>query len=93
MVLTMTEGAHTPGPWVWNGKYGSLHQAGDPPYKFGKSVLVPIYEYDSGTDTKVSDADAKLIAAAPEMLAELKRLFDLFGHQATADIIRKAELP
>lgn len=63
---------HTPGPWVWRGKSGTLHRAGDAPYTYGDLVLAPDYEYDSGVDTKVSDADAALIAAAPELLAELK---------------------
>lgn len=70
---------HTPGPWVWRAKSGSLHQVGDAPAQFGqfgKCVLTPIYEYDSGADTIVSDADAALIAAAPDLLAALKDLHE-----------------
>ena len=61
----------TPGPWVWRGKDGGLYQEGTP-HRFGEPVLVPSYEYDSGIDTIVSEADMALIAAAPEMLAALK---------------------
>lgn len=62
---------HTPGPWLWRDKSGTLHAA--PPegtqYKYGATVLAPNYEYDSGVDTIVSDDDARLIAAAPDLLA------------------------
>ena len=70
---------HTHGPWVWRGKSGSLHRVGDPPYQFGKRVLEPVYEYDSGTDIKVSDADAALIAAAPDLLSIVQRFVALPG--------------
>ena len=62
---------NTPGPWVWRGKSGTLHRVGTEPYAYGETVLAPDYEYDSGVDTKVSDADAALIAAAPDLLAAL----------------------
>lgn len=64
---------HTPGPWEWRGKSGSLHRdtgernsMGNPVY--GETVLYPSYEYESGVDTIVSDADARLIATAPILL-------------------------
>lgn len=66
------ENQSTPGPWVWRGKSGSLHRAGELPYQFGVTVLAPTYEYDSGVDTLVSDADAALIAAAPDLLDALR---------------------
>jgi hypothetical protein len=65
---------HTPGPWIWRGKSGSLHRVGEPPYPYGARVLAPTYEYDSGVDTEVSDADACLIAAAPDLLAALRAM-------------------
>ncbi len=62
---------HTPGPWVWRWKSGSLHQVGtERPY--GATVLSPRHDYDSGTCIEVSDADATLIEAAPELLAALE---------------------
>lgn len=65
---------HTPGPWRWNYRHGSLHQAGTPPYAYGATVLTADYEYDVGVETKVSDADRALIAAAPDLLDALKAL-------------------
>lgn len=65
--------SHTPGPWIWRNKSGSLHQKGTD-RRFGVTVLAPTYEYDSGVDTEVSDADAALIAAAPDLLAALKEI-------------------
>jgi hypothetical protein len=63
--------AHTPGPWVWRWKSGTLHQVGTVT-TYGQTVLSPSYEYDSGIDTVVSAADAALIAASPDLLAALK---------------------
>lgn len=89
---------HTPGPWVWRSKSGSLHQVGTAPYAYGNVVLEPSYDYDSGTDTKVSDADAALIAAAPELLDALKALLkkhephhNSIEHAATRALIARAE--
>ena len=62
---------HTPGPWIWRGKSGSLHRVGEGPYAYGDCVLAPTYEYDAGVDIIVSEADARLIAAAPDMFAAL----------------------
>jgi hypothetical protein len=60
--------AHTPGPWLWNDKQGSLHRApSDGVYRYGDVVLSPSYEYESGVNVEVSDADAALIASAPTM--------------------------
>jgi hypothetical protein len=61
----------TPGPWVWRWKSGSLHQVGtDRP--FGATVLAPSYEYDRGVENEVSEADAALIAAAPDLLKAVR---------------------
>lgn len=57
----------TPGPWTWRAKSGSLHRVGTPPYAFGETVLAPVYEHDTGLDVEVSEANAHLIAAAPDM--------------------------
>jgi len=78
----MTEA--TPGPWVWRGKDGSLRQKGEPPYAYGKTVMRPTYDYDSGIDTEVSEADARLIAKAPELLgvAAALRQFIVFDEDS-----------
>lgn len=72
MISTTDAIKHTPGPWVWRNKSGTLHRVGTAPYAYGDLVLAPDYEHDSGVDTRVSDADAALIAAAPDLLAALK---------------------
>lgn len=69
----------TPGPWEWRGKSGTLHTLRDRgEYQYGKTVLAPIYEYDSGVDVKVSEADADFIAYArtdvETLVAEIRRL-------------------
>lgn len=68
----MTTVKHTPGPWVWNGKHGSLHRAGAQPYTYGELVLNPTWEYDAGVDVEISEADACVIKTAPDMLEALR---------------------
>jgi hypothetical protein len=64
--------SHTPGPWTWREHYQGLVAAN------GYQVLhhaphegMCVPDYDNGV------ADARLIAAAPELLAELKQLVRL----------------
>ncbi len=58
---------HTPGPWLWRWKDNSLRRAGDgKPYEYTAEVVLRLAE-----DAEVSDADDRLIAAAPDMLAAL----------------------
>jgi len=59
---------HSPGPWVWQGQHRDgaavLYACGDEKRRLVKAASSPA----------LSDADAILIAAAPEMLALLQRL-------------------
>lgn len=72
---------HTPGPWAWRWKSGSLHQVGtDRP--FGATVLAPTYSYDEGVGIEVSDADDSLIAAAPDLLEALLSVRSLISEAA-----------
>ena len=89
MISTSDSIKHTPGPWVWRNKSGTLHRVGEAPYAYGDIVLAPDYEYDSGVDTKVSDADAALIAAAPDLLQSLREISDMF--MARPDMIKALE--
>jgi hypothetical protein len=41
---------------------------------YGEAVLVPNYEYESGIEVEISEANARLIAAAPDTAAERDRL-------------------
>lgn len=59
----MTASKHTPGPWVWN-KWTWLDGAG------GKEVLD--YAGCGTHECVVSEPDAHLIAAAPELLEALQ---------------------
>ncbi len=88
----MSESKHTPGPWkIW--EHGGKD---DPSCKIFaelsglKELSVGIAQTIGGND----EANARLIAAAPELLAELKRLQESFGWDEThpaSKIIAKAE--
>lgn len=71
---------HTPGPWTWGG------QADDNEYAvhIGKFRLVEL-RY-SGDTTSEAVANARLISAAPELLAVLKELEESAGYWSEYDI-------
>jgi hypothetical protein len=69
-------GTHTPGPWVWHespmwgGKSGLFNGDGDP-------VCVPSTSNDGDTgaawfDDMLSEADARLMVASPDLLEACK---------------------
>lgn len=63
----MSDETHTPGPWQW-GDSQLLDAAGAPVIRIDRSAA-----WEAGDeDLAVSDANARLIAAAPEMLALLR---------------------
>ena len=67
---------HTPGPWHYGG-IARIYAYHEGPHKFLHSrvvSLVPAAELENGEDER--RANARLIAAAPELLAALK---DLYG--------------
>lgn len=86
---------HTPGPWAWRWKSGSLHRVTHGPSAvYGDTVLASCFSYATGTETQVGSADAALIAAAPDLLEALKsttaalaaalHLLECGGRQAAA---------
>jgi hypothetical protein len=84
---------HTPGPWgmeTLRTSCGVCHKVGPWPHKWraGETMSACIYDdYPSppeGTDTML--ANARLIAAAPELLAALKAVADLKGWTEQAPI-------
>lgn len=64
---------HTPGPWSWwtSNSWRRLSAVGD------GDVLCPMVSVSDGhPDLLVSEANARLIAAAPELLEALVRVVD-----------------
>ena len=57
---------HTPGPWAWNYNHGLMRMDGEG--RGCEIVLCATYEYDTGLDISVSEANGRLIAAAPDLL-------------------------
>ena len=64
---------HTPTPWAWRGGNDELRTLADKgKYNYGRLVLYVGSDGDGGCELKVSEDDARLIAAAPKMLEALK---------------------
>lgn len=86
----MAEQAHTAGPYAVerHGRQWAVKRPG--------SGLVFLIRATEVAARKACDAenqrwrDDLIRDAAPDMLAELRRLFVLYGHQATADVIASA---
>ena len=57
---------HTPGPWVWTPESESIHG-----YSPEGEALVVVYELNT------NEADARLIAAAPDLLTALEGLLEI----------------
>ena len=69
----MSEPKHTPKPWrVWP----RLLQNGNIVIKFGKAGIVPEVQFNESCGLTEQKANARLIAAAPELLAACKGLAD-----------------
>lgn len=68
---------HTPGPWVWRGEVGrsELHSAHG--CVIGYAGYEGMWMHSDGD----AEANAHLIAAAPEMLAELRNMVRWCGHR------------
>lgn len=71
----MTESKHTPGPWDWRDRSELRAKGADG--RYGDLVAGAVYEYDCGAFIEASDADRDLIAAAPDLLRELRHLVRL----------------
>jgi hypothetical protein len=73
--------AHTPGPWVLDAKYGDHPTLGHSP-----ELMINGYHFiDAGEGysprgfsvaSHMSEADARLIAAAPDLHASLNEIYD-----------------
>lgn len=67
----MSEAKHTPGPWAWEN--GSL-QYGDGKWLSSPSGMVLDYAGCGSHECDIKEADARLIAAAPELLEALEQI-------------------
>lgn len=62
-------GTHTPGPWKWDESYGAI-VAGEGP----NMLVTPIWKSSPAWGYSENIANARLIAAAPDLLAACKAL-------------------
>ena len=78
---------HTQGPWAVNPAEAKVDA-----FATGKPlpICALLWPTTERTETETED-NARLIAAAPDMLAELKELHAKTGWQSTADLIAKIE--
>jgi hypothetical protein len=72
---------HTPGPW-YVGKYGDNDSD---VCAEGGPVICALRSGNADPHDMTADADALLIAAAPEMLAALKRMREVFEQLSDGD--------
>lgn len=93
----MSDNEHTPGPWsiqLFEGEDVGWIDGQDPcHYLLNKEgERFALVSTPTNPETLVSYADARLIAAAPELLAALKRTLSMaIGHAADARGVSPAE--
>jgi hypothetical protein len=73
----MTTRNHTPGPWIFDAQNSGINS--DPGWGLlnadGESLGITVH-WDRRSSTDTAYANARLIAAAPDLLAALQRLRD-----------------
>ena len=78
---------HTPGPWhlgSGNGE-GSIYAENDRMrLETGGTTLYPVCDIQTGWNTEEDQANARLIAAAPQMLAALRAALEARGDSSAA---------
>lgn len=84
----MSKPKFTPGPWEWQDDYSRLISTKPEPHMFSSTgsylptVMRPDFQSygycdDGDSYVEISDADAKLIAAAPDLYYALDKLFEV----------------
>lgn len=80
----MSEGKHTPGPWEYvrdeDGSFDVCQQTGAPITTWSSDVC-RVYQINGTQPEDVAEANARLIAAAPELLEALELLVEDFTEQ------------
>jgi hypothetical protein len=75
---------HTPGPWVWVGRYLVPASAAGEDYPALFAVADDGSAYGEYTETLVpGSSDGRLIAAAPELLEALELMVEAYEHEAS----------
>lgn len=68
---------HTPGPWYWSDNV--------PDFPKNYCIIVDADGFTIAEPSRMSEADAHLIAAAPELLAALQMVNRIWSHDQTAN--------
>ena len=86
---------YTKGPWhvgIGNGEGSIFADEGRSRLELGGTTLYPICQINSGWDEGEDAANARLIAASPDLLeAADDALADLEGYEFAAETIRKLQ--
>lgn len=77
-------GKHTPGPWTWAPNDRDVVILGD-----GGELVAAMRPTTEPRDIEQRLVDARLIAAAPELLAACRALVDCQGHSSLHDMVTK----
>ena len=81
----MSEAKHTPGPWSVKKMQSGVYMIG------GDSSIIVRLEWDADDDDEAR-ANAKLIAAAPDMLEALKNAYHLLLGKRVAPLLMNGQL-
>lgn len=80
---------HTPGPWIWAEQKKGLYGAGP------NNAVLAFYDYEgmhlSGITEDVEEANACLIAGAPDLLAACKTLVEWHGTRDNYEKLHAAD--
>lgn len=76
--MSDTQEEHTPGPWFWNAYRSSIGQQDPKKPHHPTNIMVAIIPRKKPYP-EVTDADIRLMCAAPSLLTELENLLDAIG--------------
>jgi hypothetical protein len=85
---------HTPGPWTFNLTTGVIRSISEKFPNCRQPVICDLRRWPSGDTTYIDPANARLIAAAPDLLNALEMVLDdsnaLDGRPRTAGVVYAA---